>query len=157
MLDRRQQILDRLAAVLLPLVESPKHFTRNRDQLPDKLRPAITLLDADEVADTRPFDKAKRGLAQAPNLMRLSPEIIITLRDSKPPNPNVGQELNQFRVSILAAVLFDDALNSLVGTNGEIQYRGCETDLGRGRTMQGEMAIALTFVYFFNPSDLQGT
>lgn len=153
MLDRRQEILDRLAAILEPLAPN---FWRNRGELPADKRPAITLLDADEISEPTSFGKAKRGLAASPVLVKLTPQIIITLQDQKPGNDTVGADLNALRAKILNVVCFDQGLATLVGTNGEIQYHGCETDLGRGRDFNGEMNVAFTFVYPFIPTELGG-
>lgn len=151
MLDRRQEILDRLAAILEPLAAN---FWRNRGELPEAKRPAITLLDADEIADQTSFGHAKRGLAASANLMKLTPQIILTLQDQKPDNASVGADLSALRAKVLFAICFDEGLQALVGNNGEIQYHGCETDLGRGRDFNGEMNVAFTFIYPFIPTEL---
>jgi hypothetical protein len=153
MLDRRQEILDRLTAILTPLAPN---FWRNRGEVPADMRPCITLCDADEMAsDTSTWGKAKRGLIAAPSLMKLTPEIIISLTDQKPANLNVGLQLSTMRNAILNVVCFDQGLGALIGANGEIQYHGCATDLGRNRQMNGEMSVILAFVYPFIPAEIQ--
>lgn len=150
-MDRRQLILDRLADILEPLTP---FFWRNRGELPDEKRPAITLLDANEISEKNSFGHAKRGLAASPNLVQLTPQIIITLQSQKPKNETVGADLNVIRIAVLKAICFDEGLAVLVGKNGEIQYHGCECDLARGLDMNGEMNVSVTFVYPFIPSEL---
>lgn len=61
---------------------------------------------------------------------------------------------NALRVAILKAVLKDTTLQMLVGTNGEVFYSGCMTDLARGRTMDGEMGLMLHITCVFKPTEL---
>ena len=152
MLDRRQEILDRLEAILTPITPN---FFRNRGELPAAKRPAITLCDADEVADKQSFGRGKRDLIMAPNLMHLTPEIIISLQDAKPHNVGIGESLSTYRNAILNVIIYDEGLAALIGKNGEIQYHGCATDLGRHRQMDGEMSVILTFIYPFIPQELK--
>lgn len=148
MTDRREQILSRLFAVLQTnLVQC----VRNRAELPDEARPAGILLDGDESANESAFN---RGRLVGPNLVSLQPEIYLVLNSRKPDNVNVGQDLNVLRAVVVKAILSDAQLLSLVGPNGEMQYKGCVTDLARGRGMDGEMGLNMTFIYVFNPNEL---
>jgi hypothetical protein len=151
MTDKREQILARLFTVLQAIPGIEQHV-RNRGELPDEKRPAITMLDADEIADERPF--AQGRITAFANRMIMTPEIYVALKDQKPDNLTAGQLLNGFRVAIIKAVMTDAELKDLVGSNGEIRYEGCVTDLARGRTMAGEILIRFAFVYVLNPSQL---
>lgn len=150
-MDKREIILLRLFAVL-SAVDGVTTYVRNRGHLPDDKRPAIYLLDGDEAADDRAFDRGR--LSESPNLVSLDPEVYIALDGRGPDNARVGEDLNAFRVKIVKAVLFDATLKALIGTNGQIKYRGCVTDLARGRAMNGEMGIHFTLIYHFKPSEL---
>lgn len=149
MRDRRQQILNRLAAVLSPLVPSGNFFT-NRGDLPNTLRPAITVLDMDETASL----DGRQNTGPSPNIMHMTPQIVVSLDTNAPDNPLVGPRLNTFRLQILTAVLFDSQLAEICSANGRMDYRGCETDLALGRDQLGQMSIVITFVYPFRPSEL---
>lgn len=151
MTDKREMILARLFAVLkdIPGVVT---CVRNRGELPDDKRPAITLLDSDETAQDKAFNRGR--IAASPNFISLQPEIYVTLDSRKPDNKLIGQDLNVLRARILKAVLTDGTLVSLCGTNGEIRYLGCITDLARGRAMDGETGLTFAFIYVLNPSEL---
>lgn len=149
MRDRRQQIINRLAAILSPLVPAG-HFFQNRGDLPQGMRPAITVLDMDETAQ---LEGRQRG--PSPNIMHMTPQIVVSLDSNAPQNPNVGMRLNTLRLQILGLVLSDSELLSICGQNGRIDYRGCETDLALGRDFLGQMSIVITFVYPFSPKELQ--
>lgn len=155
MRDRRAEITDRLTAVLTPVATSNQYFFwRNRGSLEINERPAIVVCDTDEIAEKQAFGKGRMSIG--PNLVMFTPEIIVTLRDHKPKNTEIGTLLNTMRRSIIVAVLFDDQLNEIVGSNGEIRYQGCSTDLGNERAMNGEMQVVMTFVYPFIPNELRG-
>jgi len=148
-MDRREQILARLADVLGTIAPT----FRNRGELPDDKRPAITLLDADELTKETPMSVGTR-ISIAPKFISLQPEIYIALDSRKPDNKNTGQDLNVLRVKIVKAVCLDGVLITLVGSNGRIEYNGCITDLARNRDMAGEMGLIFAFVYIINPSEL---
>jgi hypothetical protein len=151
MTDRREMILARLFELLgsLPGVQQ---CVRNRGELPNDLRPAITLLDCDENVQSHPARHG--GLSAALCLVSLEPEIYLLLETRKPDNVGVGQDLNLLRAVIIKAILTDTVLIALVGTNGEIKYNGCVTDLAKGRAMDGEMGLNFALVYVLNPREL---
>jgi len=151
-MDRRDAILTQLEALLTPLAPN---FYRDRGELPAEIRPAIVLLDADEMADDRAINRGR--LASSPNLVRLTPEIYIVLAGQKPLNATVGILLNSFRMAILNSILFDNTLQNIVTSSGEIRYNGCVTDLGKDRSMNGEMGVSITFVYPFIPGELRAS
>jgi hypothetical protein len=128
------------------------NFVRNRGELPVDKRPGVIQLDAHEIADIKAFDRGR--VAASPNIIRLSPEIYITLEGRKPDNLAVGRDLNSIRVSILKAVLLDETLQGLVSSNGEIRYESCVTDLARGQNMDGEMGLVISFAYPLIPKEL---
>lgn len=153
MADTRELILARLFAVL-SAVPGPVSIWRNRGELAEDKRPAIVQLDADEAIASPAVPPQSRGGPVPTMFLRLDPQIFYLLKPSGPKNVNVGQNLNAMRVSILRAVLLDSALISLVGENGKVVYRGCQTDLQTGSSIMGELRIDLSFVYVLNPRAL---
>ena len=161
--DRRELILERLTALLedltIPILGGPApnvfteipagNFDRNRNELDAKKVPGILLLDGDEVRDSRATLPPRGNVENAvpTQVMKMTPEIYVVLDVRGISNQNVGQDLNAARLAILAAVLPDQTLQSIVGTNGDIVYDGCVTDLARNRSMKGQLGISLTFTY----------
>jgi hypothetical protein len=147
---KRQLILARLYVVLsgIPGIAEAVH---NRAVNSDK-RPAILLLDADEVAD-RAYQGRGRP-ANSPNLVVMSPEIYVILKNVKPVNETVGADLNAFCAAIIKAVITDAEINVLVGSNGEIRYDGLVTDLGEDRSIEGKARVGMSFVYVIRPDEL---
>lgn len=150
--DRRELVLARLIAILtaIPNVQA---VVRNRGELPADKRPAIALLDADEVA--RPGVPQQRGrLIAAPNIVDMTPEIYVVMDPREPPNEKIGEDMNAMRVTIVKAIRFDQQLATILGGNGDIRYLGTQTDMASGRSMEGQMSIRMTFTYPLIPSEL---
>jgi hypothetical protein len=164
--DRRQMILDRLVELLQGFtiqltgttLSGPltTQFVHNRGELPSEKAPGVILLDADEARDPRYIAKPP-GRAMTPvrvQVMRMTPEIYLVLDVRKPLNQNVGKDLGAARAALLRLVMLDPVLSQIVGSNGEIVYDGCLTDLARNRVMKGQMGVSFTFVYPLSPYDL---
>lgn len=151
MTDRREDILARLFVVLSAVVGIVEKV-RNRGDLPSEKRPAIILMDADEVADREMFGRGRP--ANSPNFVVMSPEIYIVLKNQKPENETLGQSLNEYRAKVIKAVLNDATLINLVGSNGEIRYDVFVTDLGEDRTLTGKARIGISFRYPLKPNEL---
>jgi len=149
-MDRRDEILNRLFVVLQGL-PGVAQVVRNRGSLESDKRPAIQMMDADEKPEDVPFNRARPAFA--PNRVRLTPEIFITLATLDP--DEMGPSLNVLRAALLKSVLLDSQLATLVGgQSGDIRYDGCITDLAKGRDIVGQMAIEITFVYILRPQEL---
>lgn len=171
--DRREQILERLAAILsgltitlsatnaanqLPVTIPAGNFVQNRNELPSTKIPGIILCDGDEANDPRVVRKA-RGQTETgipPQLIKMTPEIYVVLDERKPNNVNVGADLNIARLAIMAAIFPDQTLQAIVGGNGDIMYEAGITDLARNRVMQGQMGLSLSFLYPLLPSEYVG-
>lgn len=145
MRDRRREILERLAVILKPLATT---FARNRGRLPTDKRPAILLLDGDEISTLE-----GKGPGISGNVMALSPQIVAIPDNMQPQNIGVGDMIADFRLAIIEAVQGDDILASLTGSNGRVDYRGMETDLKEGQDISGAANIVFTFVYPFIPGE----
>jgi hypothetical protein len=149
MTDRRELILVRLLGIAQTVPGLVAAF-RNKDEISDRQRPCIVILDADEAAD----DADPSGNARRPNAPRrvgMTPEIYLML-GAKP--EDVGTAINGFRAAFLKAVLTDPELAGIVGSNGDVRYEGCATGLARGRNMEAEMGLSFTFSYILRPDEL---
>ena len=169
--DRREEVLARvyelLAGLNIPLLGGPVagavpiqagNIVHNRNELPAQLVPGIILLDADEIKDPR-VQLPARGLIERgvpPSIMKMTPEIYVVLDVRGPTMQNAGADLNTARLAILAAILPDKQLQSIVGTNGNILYDGCVTDFARNRTMKGQLGCSITFSYPLIPGEYVG-
>lgn len=147
-MDRREAILERLTDVA-GTVQGIVGAYRNRDEVSDDDRPAIIILDADEEASDAAFERGRPSRQR--NLVTMNPEIYIIL-GARP--AQVGTEINTLRARLVKAVLLDGDLIALAGTNGEIRYEGCATALARGRQMEGEMGVSISFTYPLDPQKL---
>ena len=147
MTDRREMILTRLLEIAVG-VEGIVAAFRNRDEISEKQRPAIIILDADEAADDA--DPSSRP-SRAPRRVAMTPEIYILL-GAKP--EDLGTAINTLRARFVKAVLGDAQLSLIVGSNGDIRYEGCATALARGRSMEGEMGVSFSFTYVLRPEEL---
>lgn len=145
--DRRERILARLVDIARE-IEGVRNAYRNKTDVSAVQRPAIVIFDADEAAaEGEPGGRP----SASPNMIELTPEIwLLVGRDSE----TVGSDLNEFRMAVIKAVLFDSKLGISTGTNGVIRYRGCVTDLGKGRTTEAAMMLSFTFNYPLMVSEL---
>lgn len=159
--DRRQEVLDRLwtlfSGITVDLLGGPNgsvqivpgNVVRNRNELQKEKVPGIIVLDADEVKDPRLLQPPPgRAMERMPaQVMRMTPEIYVVLDERGVENLNVGKDLNIARLAILNSVFSDRQLQDIVGSNGNIAYDGCVTDLARNRTMRGQLGVSVTFSY----------
>jgi hypothetical protein len=147
MTDRREMILTRLLKIAVGVDGIVAAF-RNKDEISEKQRPAIVILDADEAADDA--DPTTRP-SRSPRRVAMTPEIYI-LFGAKP--EELGSVINALRARFVKSVLGDSQLASIVGSNGDIRYEGCATALARGRSMEGEMGVSFSFTYVLRPEEL---
>jgi hypothetical protein len=162
--DRRQEILDRLEALLsgmtislagdgsttsTPALIPAGNFVRNRNELPADKLPGIILLDADEVNDYSLVPKSGRVMSQmATQILKMTPEIYIVLDTGrKPHNKNAGKDLNLARLAIMGKIIPDSTIQELCGSFGKVVYDGSITDFARNRVMKGQMGLSITFSY----------
>ncbi len=159
MSDNREAILARLEE-LLGEVSGIVKVWRDRSQIAptDATElPAIVVLDGKEQVTTDVM--ARKTVLMPPAMINLSVQVWLVLRPRDNPDnltldgavAPVGPELSAYREKILAAVLNDPTLISLVSRNGQIDYRGSETDMAIGATMVGMMCLYFDFSYVFEP------
>ena len=145
-MDKRETILQRLVEIAKG-VEDVATAVRNQDEISERSRPAIAIFDADESA----AEHATEHPGRAPNIVEMSPELLILL-GAKP--ETVGSALNALRAKLIKAVLTDPQLTALAGPNGHVRYAGCSTHLGHGRSMEGSMSVQFSFAYVLRPEQL---
>jgi hypothetical protein len=131
-------------------VPGVKSVSRNKLHISEEARPAVSLFDGDEESNWED-DSGRSRHAKSPTLVTMSPEITLLLAD-KP--EEVGSKLNEFRAAFLKVVLNDVDLQTIVGENGEIRYRGCSTSVLQGRSMEAEMGLDISFRYPLFPTKL---
>jgi hypothetical protein len=155
-MDRREGILARLLE-LLQTIPGMATYARNRGELPDAMRPALILLDADETVEFQHI-QSRGQLRQPPTIVAMRPQIFLALKDAEPKNDGIGTELNRVRSLVLPlllpTVMTDDTLKGLVGANGFIRYEGMLTDMATGRSMRGELQFQFAFGYVLRLDEL---
>lgn len=145
-MDKRESILQRLVEISAA-IEGVATAVRNQDEISERSRPAIAIFDADESAAEHAIEHTGR----APNIVEMSPEVLILL-GAKP--ETVGSALNSLRAKLIKAVLPDTQLIALAGPNGHVRYAGCSTHLGHGRSMEGSMSVQFSIAYVLRPEQL---
>jgi hypothetical protein len=169
-IDRRQLIINELFGVLKGLTitltgmngTAPNipagHIVHNRNELPSELVPGIILCDADEINDTLVLQRepGRQAPKISPQIMKMTPEIIVVLEGRKPNDYNASEDLNLARIAILAAIWDNQNLQKIVGANGKIVLDACLTDFARNRVMLGQMGISMTFWYPLLPNEIIG-
>lgn len=154
MQDKREMILQRMLEILASIaaIGDAPTIHRNRGEVPPELLPALVLLDGREVI--RVSTSGKGGIL-APTVFTLHPQVFVVLRPTvDPTNTGIGELLSDYRVKLLKAFKDDDSLIAMLGTNGEINYLGHETDMQTGSTMLGQMQMMFSLNYVLNPNDL---
>ena len=147
MTDRREMILTRLLEIAVGVDGIVAAF-RNKDEISEKQRPAIVILDADEAADDA--DPTTRP-SRSPRRVAMTPEIYILL-GAKP--EDLGIAINTLRARLVKAILMDPSLLTILGSSGDARYEGCATALALGRSMEGEMGVSFSFTYVLRPEEL---
>lgn len=147
MTDRREMVLARLLEIARGIEGIAAAF-RNKDEISEKQRPAIVILDADEAADDA--DPTSRP-SRSPRRVAMTPEIYILL-GAKP--EELGTVINTLRARLVKTILADAQLAGIIGSNGYVRYEGCATALARGRSMEGEMGVSFSFAYVLRPEEL---
>jgi hypothetical protein len=157
MFDKREVILQRMLAILTtiagpPVVDGQLCVFRNRGEIPVEKMPALILLDGREAIK---LSASGKGGILAPTTFTLQPQVFVVLKPTaENDNDGIGESLSDYRMRILKAFSIDDNLFALLGTNGELQYLGHETDMQTGSTMLGQMQMQFALTYVLNPTDL---
>lgn len=145
--DKRETILARLLVVAESIVGAGKAF-RNTLQVPENVRPAILILDADEEADESGYDRGRPAFG--PAIVMLSPEIHLLLGDDQ---EDVGTALNALRAQVIKAIVTDASLVAAC-LKGDIRFQGFATGLSAGRLMEAQGLLSMGFRYMLRPDKL---
>ncbi len=154
--DKREAILQRMLAILQGVaatfgVDVTPFVLRNRGEIPVEKLPAIVLLDGRE---TIAIPATGKGGIKVPTVYTLLPQIFVVLKPTADnSNEGKGEELSDYRMRILKAFAGDDELFALLGTNGELQHLGVDTDFQTGSTMLGQLQLNLSLTYVLNPKE----
>jgi hypothetical protein len=152
MTDKREDILVALGAALTGVLTTAgfavENFLRDAQEVPEDLRPAIVMLDADETVDEalNPYGKGRPTSKTIP--LAMSPETFVLLQET---DDLIGPKLNEWRAMVIKAVMTDTTLNSLCH---EIRYEGFTSALANGRSMEGQAKLHFTFIYMLRPDQL---
>lgn len=154
--DRRKLILDRLEDLLGSIDGLPASVViRNRPAMDTEDRPCMVLLDGGETVHQNFEGRAGRVYARnSSSVMMLEPEIYALLEAREASRAGEFADLfTQYRNAIIYAILNDADLANLTGANGDIAYRGHQTDMRSGSAMQGEMRLDFRFYYVLDPAE----
>lgn len=154
-IDRRELILERLVELAAEEYISARTVVRNRALLKQDVRPAIAILDGDEVARLT-GDGLGRGVGgrvgMTPQLITMRPQIYFILDSRKVQNVGVGQDVNIFRMTLVRVIAQDQRLLYILGSNGSMAYMGLTTDLKSGSRLDGEALVEFAFTYLLDPT-----
>jgi hypothetical protein len=155
--DNRELILVQLQAIFgaIPgLTAAQVHRDRGEfDEEKTVLLPIMILLDGTE----RKISEARngRGVQFLPAIMELVPEIYLIMKPKVLNKASeYGPEISGWRMKVIKAIVLDAGLLAILGANGSIDYRGMDTDMQAGRSMEGQLQFNFAFRYVLNPSDL---
>jgi hypothetical protein len=154
--DNRERILLQLQAIFGAITGlSAAQVFRDRGEFDEEkaVLPIMVLLDGTE----RKISEARngRGAQFLPAIMELVPEIyLITKPKVLNKASEYGPEISGWRMKVLKAIVLDAGLLAILGANGSIDYRGMDTDMQAGRSMEGQLQFNFAFRYVLNPSDL---
>jgi hypothetical protein len=155
-LATREQILTQIEAVLAS-ISGVATCARNRGLLTTDETPAIILLDGrEDIVSTVVPQKTVR---MPPAIFRLQPQIfaILTQRDDATNTTvngvfrPIGPEISYWRDAVLGALINDPTLLEMITTTGQIVFRGMETDMQTGGTIQGQLRLLIDFHYVWIP------
>jgi len=158
--DRREQILLHLFSTLKS-VPGFATYWRDRGEVPPEdpetkapLLPAAIMLDGKEQVKVATTLLRSYGTRVPPMEVTLLPQVWVVLMPAKNvTNVGQGEALSAFRIAILKAIVTDDNLVALLGGNGEIEYRGSETDMQSGSSLLGQMRLDFALTYALNPAE----
>lgn len=152
----REQILEQVEA-LLNTISGLHAVYRNRGELPREDLPAAVLLDG-RGHGQMPIRRLK-SVKMPPTIMTMSPQIWIateprddatnmTLNGAPAP---IGPELSMWEQLVLNAIVNDPTLIALLTAEGQIEYKGFETDMAIGSSMTGQLAMFFELTYVLMP------
>lgn len=155
--DALAMLKDRLEDLLPTIDDAPSvALYRNRGLLASDMRPCMLLLDgSEETFLSREGEKGRGRTHDAPAIMRWTPGIFAAL-EVRPVGRSAeyAAEFTAYRNAMLRAILNDPDLLTIVGENGDIAYRGHQTDMQDGLMMQGVLQMNFAFYYVLDTRNL---
>jgi hypothetical protein len=158
-LASREDILAQIETVLAS-ISGVATCARDRGLLETDELPAIILLDGrEDIVQTNVA--TYKSVLMPPAIFRLQPQIFLILPqrdDATNQTVNngtyqpVGPQLSYWRDVILGALINDPTLLAMITTSGQISYRGMETDMQTGGTLQGQLRLHIDFNYVWAPA-----
>ncbi len=150
MADRREAIIRR---ILVVLNETNLFVTvaRNSLHMPDEICPGVVVFDADEVVASDHPDAESWSPPRRPQFMTMRPDICLRLTSK---TKDMGSELNRLRAAVYLAIVSDQALHDLIGSNGRMMLDAARTQLAAGRQMTADMTMSFSFTYPLLAKDL---
>jgi len=146
-MSKREDILARLLAIL-NTIEVFKLVARNLDEFPERVRPAVILLDGDEEAVAelaRPWVKGK-----AYSVIQMNPLIVVSM-GGRP--QDVGTDINELMARIVTAVMSDVELATIVVVNAQcgVYYIATDYRLNHSLAMDCDMQMRFAIRYTLLP------
>ena len=146
-MSKREDILARLL-VILNTIEVFKLVARNLDEFPERVRPAVILLDGDEEAVAelaRPWVKGK-----AYSVIQMNPLIVVSM-GGRP--QDVGTDINELMARIVTAVMSDVELTTIVVANNQcgVYYLATDYRLNHSLAMDCDMQMRFGIRYTLLP------
>lgn len=156
--DTRETILEYLQSIIAAVkddADAPlfKNVWRNRAEVQDVDRPCVVIFEGSETLITN--TDGKGIVRHPPAVYRMEPQVFI-LHKSRDDTTNltldgeaapIGQEMTDFRTRLLNAVINDENLVGLVGTNGQVRFLGFATDMATGRPALGQQLLLFALNY----------
>ncbi|MGR9311374.1 hypothetical protein ACU8MX_18330 [Rhizobium leguminosarum] len=130
MADAHEQILARLVAIGSVLEGVKEWF--------------VVINDDETAADSDPVSRP----STAPRIVTMTPTIYVAVERTA---VQVGTEVNRMRARVINVVATDAQLKALTKDGEGGRYEGAASGLSRGRSMIGEIGIALSFRYVLKP------
>lgn len=148
MADVREQILERLVTVCAG-VTGVTTAGRNLTDVPLMARPAVLVNGGAEQMISSPRPSARFSQVQ---LMELTPGITLLVRSDT--GTEAGALMSLFRGRLVAAILADATLQSIVTTNGAIRYDGCNEVEPTPESKEPRLELQVAFTYPLRLADL---
>lgn len=151
MIDKREEILSRLEAILSGL--GAYMVVRNPPHIDDSIDNWIALFDGrEEPPAERPANQRAGAVVNAaPAEMTMLPEIYIAASEA---SAAAGKSLNATRIAIVKAIMSDGPLFDLTAEKRSIDYNGCETGFTLGRKVGSGMLVKFAISYTLRIADL---
>jgi hypothetical protein len=146
-MSKREDILARLL-VILNTIEDFKLVARNLDEFPEKVRPAVILLDGGEEAVPelqRPWVKGR-----AYTVVQMNPLIVVSI-GGRP--QDIGTDINELMARVVTAVMTDAELTTIVVANAQcgVYYLATDDRLNHSLTMDCDMQMRFGIRYTLLP------